>query len=229
MKRKTIIILLSSLLILVTVISSCAKVGAPSPDASQNSDSSQTQSTQDRIAELEAKILTLIQNQQLSDTERRQEIASLTAELEKLKAIDKGTNSEDNSQSEDESESDTQPSNTFKYTIDGGRAIITEINTNSESVNIPSSIDGYPVYSIGSEALSSKTVKSVVISSGIEKLDWFAFRNCISLSSISIPNSVTSIGYGAFDNVSKSFTIKCQKNSFAHQYAQSYGLTYDIT
>jgi len=227
MKRK-IIVILSSLLTVVALISSCAKTGSQSSRPSDGSNSSDTQSSQERIAELEAKILTLIQSQQLSDAERKKEIDALTAELERLKA-----NSSKPAESEPddtgESENDSTPVNTFKYTLDGNRAIITEITTVSDSVNIPASIDGYQVYAIGTEALSSKTIKSVVISSGIEKLDWFAFRNCISLSSITIPSSVISIGYGAFDNVSKNLTIKCQKDSFAHQYAQSYGLTYDIS
>ena len=227
MKRKSIIVILSSVLILVAIISSCAKMNSPTP--SDSNDNSDSQSSKDKISELEAKILTLIQNQELSDSERQREIATLKSELEKLKSDDKdsSSNTEDNSSSD--SNDEETPPNTFKYKLDSGKAIITEINTTSESVNIPASIDGYQVYAIGSEALSSKTVKNVVISSGIEKLDWFAFRNCIALSTVTVPSSVSSIGYGAFDNVSKSLTIKCQKNSFAHQYAQSYGLTYDIT
>lgn len=227
MKRKAIIVLLSSILILAALISSCSRVGSPSSPAGSD-EGSDSQSNQDRISELEAKILTLIQNQQLSDSERQKEISTLKSEIERLKS--EGNKSPDESKDkESDDESQELPANTFKYTLDAGRAIITEITAASDSVNIPSTIDGYAVYAIGSEALNSKTVKSVVLSSGIEKLDWFAFRNCISLSSITIPSSVTSIGYGAFDNVSKSFTVKCQKDSFAHQYAQSYGLTYDIT
>ena len=227
MKRKAIIVLLSSILIIAALISSCSRVGSSSSPAGSD-EGSDSQSNQDRISELEAKILTLIQNQQLSDSERQKEISTLKSEIERLKS--EGNKSPDESKDkESDDESQELPANTFKYTLDAGRAIITEISTTSDSVNIPSTIDGYAVYSIGSEALNSKTVKSVVLSSGIEKLDWFAFRNCISLSSITVPSSVTSIGYGAFDNVSKSFTIKCQKDSFAHQYAQSYGLTYDIT
>ena len=227
MKRK-IIIILSSILIVTALISSCARTGSPS-SSSDDGESSDGTSSQDRISELEAKLLTLIQNQELSDTERKKEIDALTKELEKLKSTSSSNKAENESEENSESEQDTAPANTFKYTLDGNRAIITEITTVSDSVNIPSTIDGYQVYSIGTEALSSKTVKTVVISNGIEKLDWFAFRNCISLSSITVPSSVTSIGYGAFDNVSKGFTIKCVKDSFAHQYAQSYGLTYDIT
>ena len=228
MKRK-IIIFLSSILIITALISSCARTGSSPSSSNGGDESSDTASSQDRISELEAKLLTLIQNQELSDTERKKEIDALTKELEKLKSTSSSNEAEDKNEENSESEQNTAPANTFKYTLDGNRAIITEITTVSDSVNIPSSIDGYQVYSIGTEALSSKTVKTVVISNGIEKLDWFAFRNCISLSSITIPSSVTSIGYGAFDNVSRGLTIKCAKDSFAHQYAQSYGLTYDIT
>ena len=227
MKKKAIIILLSSILIIAALISSCTSLKSPS--TSDSNSPSGSQADQDKISALEAKILTLIENQQLSDAERQKEISKLKSEIEQLKSESNKSPSGSESKDESENESTDPPSNTFKYTVNEGKAIITEITAVSDSVNIPSTIDGYAVYAIGSEALSSKTVKTVVISSGIEKLDWFAFRNCISLSSISIPSSVTSIGYGAFDNVSKSLTIKCQKNSFAHQYAQSYGLTYDIT
>jgi hypothetical protein len=205
--------------------------GQPQDSLSTESEKS---SDAEKIKELEEKILTLIQDQKLNEAERRQEIAELSAKLEKLKAESKKeTNQQSNTDANEESSLGTAPSTndnpTFKYMLDGGRAVITEISPKEDTITIPSTIDGYSVYAIGSEALSSKIVTEVVISEGIEKLDWFAFRNCISLSSVTIPDSVTSIGYGAFDNAHKGFTINCSKNSFAHMYAQSYGLTYDIT
>ena len=93
---------------------------------------------------------------------------------------------------------------------------------------IPSEIDGYPVIAIGDSAFSSQTLKSVIVSNGIEKLDWFAFRDCPALISITLPDSVTSIGYSAFAPQSKSFTIYCHNDSFAHKYAKSYGWSYAI-
>ena len=196
MKKKNILIVMSLLIILLTVISSCnSQVPTPSATGVPTSTSDEA-----RIKELEAQIVMLMQNQQLSDNERKQEIAALEAKIEKLKATEPPT----------PLPSESEAPKSFTYTV-------------------PASVDGYQVYSIGSDALTSSKIKSVIISSGIEKLDWFAFRNCINLSSVSIPDSVTSIGYGAFDNTSRSLTIRCSRDSFAHKYAQSYGITYDIT
>ena len=215
MKKKPFLIAISLLVILMTVISSC-NMQPQSP-----SDTDETQPTEDntRIKELEAQLILLMQNQQLSDNERKQEISKLEAEIEKLKAT--GT--------EAPSESGTEAPKTLSYIVENGKAVITSININEESVTIPAVIDGYQVSAIGSDAIKSQSLKKVIISSGIEKIDWFAFRNCISLTSVSIPDSVISIGYGAFDNTSKSLTISCNRDSFAHKYAQSYGITYDIT
>lgn len=217
MKRKNIVIIVSLLIILLTAISACT-ASVPTPTQTEKPTSV---SDTEKIAELEEKILLLVQSQELSNSERKKQIEALEAEIKKLK--------EESSQTEPEKPEETSKPQIFKYTLENGKAIITSISSNDESITIPSSIDGYQVISVGSQALSSNSVKSVVISSGIEKLDWFAFSGCASLSSVSIPDSVLSIGYGAFDNTAKALTIHCSRDSFAHKYAQSYGITYDIT
>ena len=215
MKRKPFIIAISLLVILITLISSCGtQLQVPS-----GSDTTQVGTSEERIKELEAQIITLMQSQQLSDNERKQELSKLKAEIEKLKKTE----------TEQATQAATEAQKTISYTVEDGKAIITSININEESVTIPAVIDGYQVSAIGNDVISSQTLKKVIISSGIEKIDWFAFRNCSSLSHISIPDSIVSIGYGAFDNTSRSLTIICNRNSFAHKYAQSYGITYDIT
>ena len=221
MKKKNIIILLSLFIILLTVISAC-NVQTPAP-----SDTQAPSATEDsaKIKELENQIILLMQNQQLSDNERKKEIAALEEEIKKLKEEKKETSQI----IQTEAPTETEAPKVFKYVIEGGKAVITSIDSDEEIIVIPATIDGYRVYSIGSEALRSALVKQVVISEGIEKLDWFAFRNCIALSSVTIPASVTSIGYGSFDNTARGLTIVCARDSFAHRYAQSYGLTYDIT
>ena len=39
-----------------------------------------------------------------------------------------------------------------------------------------------------------------MVPDGVRTLKTYAFKDCISLSSITIPNSVTSVGSGAFEN-----------------------------
>ncbi len=64
----------------------------------------------------------------------------------------------------------------FTYTISNGQATITGYTGNGGDVVIPSSIDGYPVATINK----------------------YAFENCWGLTSVTIPDSVTSIGSWAF-------------------------------
>ncbi len=65
----------------------------------------------------------------------------------------------------------------FTYTDDGTSITITEYPTSEiGAVVIPATIAGKPVNSIG----------------------YYAFSNCYGLTSVSIPKSVTSIGFSAF-------------------------------
>lgn len=225
MKKKSIIIILSAVIVLSTILSACSLgVLGKDPSGTDAATTPTGNESEARIKELEAKIVALIQNQQISDSESQKQINALKAELEALKS-----KKDENSTDQTDTPTDTDAQSTFKYTLVNGLATITAINTNEENIVIPSMIDGYRVSAIGSEALSSTSIKSITISAGIEKLDWFAFKNCPALSSVSIPDSISSIGYGAFENSSPSLIIRCSRDSFAHRYAQSYGLTYDIT
>ena len=225
MKKKSIIIILSAVIVLSTILSACSLgVLGKDPSGTDAATTPTGNESEARIKELEAKIVALIQNQQISEGESQKQINALKAELEALKS-----KKDENSTDKEDTSTDTDAQSTFKYTLVNGLATITAINTNEENIVIPSIIDGYRVNAIGSEALSSRNIKSITISAGIEKLDWFAFKNCPALSSVSIPDSISSIGYGAFENSSPSLIIRCSRDSFAHRYAQSYGLTYDIT
>ena len=72
----------------------------------------------------------------------------------------------------------------------------------SGNVVIPESVtyngNTYSVTSIGNSAFSMSTVTSVTIPNSVTSIGKFALSLCTHLTSVTIPNSVTSIGYQAF-------------------------------
>ena len=120
------------------------------------------------------------------------------------------------------------------YTVDSSNNVkITEIelSTGQNTVDIPATIDGKPVTSIGERAFQScSELTSITIPNGVTSIEtgafWgcsgltsitipssvtfighFAFRSCYGLTSVTIPSSVTSIGISAFENCSELTTI----------------------
>ena len=116
----------------------------------------------------------------------------------------------------------------FLYRTENGNAIITGFTEDVTSLVIPAAIDGYPVIAVGEGAFRSSSLQSVIVSAGITRLDWFAFYQCASLTQITLPNSVTSIGHSVFDGCSPSLSIYCAEASFAHTYCKSYGIRYTL-
>ena len=137
-------------------------------------------------------------------------------------------NKNTNNNNSNNNEENTLPTGKFLYNIDGEFATITGYTGSEERLVIPAMIDGYTVREIADSAFSSNQLKSIIITNGIEKIGWFAFQNCPTLIAITIPDSVSSIGYSAFPTQSKNFTIYCSNNSFAQQYAKSYGISYTV-
>lgn len=117
------------------------------------------------------------------------------------------------------------PESLYRYTLsDNGYATVTSYLGSEETVVIPSSLGGCPVIAIGEEAFRNGSAVSVVIPSGVRRVDWFAFEGCYRLSSVTLPDSVVAIEYGAFDLCAPTLTFTCSENSYAAGYAQSYGI-----
>ena len=92
-------------------------------------------------------------------------------------------------------------SNKVKYNIYNDEVTITGYAGTETELVIPSTIAGFPVTAIGSNAFSNySTLRSVTIPSSVVTIGYSAFRNCSNLSEICIKNGVTTIGFGAFEN-----------------------------
>ncbi|MBQ7505442.1 MAG: leucine-rich repeat protein [Ruminococcus sp.] len=85
------------------------------------------------------------------------------------------------------------------FTFDSSTGTITRYNGTDTVVDIPSTIGGVSVTSIGDYAFYSKTaVTSVIIPNSVISIGTYAFYYCTSLTDVTIPNGVTNIGDCAF-------------------------------
>lgn len=91
--------------------------------------------------------------------------------------------------------------NTFDFNLTTGT--ITKYNGTDTVVVIPSKINGITVETIGHTAFRYSSVTSVTIPDSVTSIHDSAFAYCSSLTNISIPNSVTAIGSFAFEGCTK--------------------------
>ena len=90
----------------------------------------------------------------------------------------------------------------FTYTInspDTNTVTLAGYTGSDDTVVIPSSIEGYPVTTIGASAFSKYySLISITIPDSVTTIGYSAFSCCTHLTNITIPASVTSIGNSAF-------------------------------
>ena len=99
----------------------------------------------------------------------------------------------------------------FKFTPDNTAVIVNNYKCKGTAadVTIPSRYKGKPVTTIGNAAFRDSSVTSVTIPDSVTAIHDCAFENCSELTNISIPNSVTYIGFSAFAHCTslKSITL----------------------
>lgn len=91
----------------------------------------------------------------------------------------------------------------FEFILNNTAVIVTRYNGTAADVTIPSCYKGKPVTAINNAAFPNSAVTSVTIPDSVTSIPDAAFVNCSQLTNISIPNSVTSIGSFAFEGCTK--------------------------
>lgn len=109
-------------------------------------------------------------------------------------------------------EYDAKTSGDFNYAeVDGG-AIILKYNGDKKDVTLPSQIANKPVVEIGSDIFDSDTrLENIVIPNTVKKINDYAFQYS-GIKTITIPDSVTSIGKGVFKGCAYLSSIKIPNN-----------------
>ena len=99
----------------------------------------------------------------------------------------------------------------FEFILNNTAVIVTNYKCKGTAadVTIPSRYKGKPVTAINNAAFPNSAVTSVTIPDSVTSIPDAAFVNCSQLTNISIPNSVTYIGFSAFDGCAslKSITL----------------------
>ena len=89
------------------------------------------------------------------------------------------------------------------YLLDDGSAEITAYRGNAWKINVPDTLDGTRVTSIGDSAFNLCGMRSIRLPEGLERIGNFAFSGCSSLVNVDLPDSVREIHDDAFEGCSK--------------------------
>lgn len=87
------------------------------------------------------------------------------------------------------------------YSVNNNTISITRyMGSGGGAVNIPETINGITVTSIGDNAFNTRatTVTNITLPNTITSIGRYAFNGCTSITSLTIPNSVTNVGFDAF-------------------------------
>ena len=190
------------LLLLTLALGGCERVAAAAADAdaAEAKETAQTQESAEdyraRVAALENELWQLRQTQQ---TAGQQTAATVEEEP-------------------------TEAGMTFTYRVENGAATVTGYRGNTAFVQVPATLDGYPVIKIGQRAFEGTDVTVVELPESVREVDWFAFYGCARLLYVTLPAGVERMGYAVFDEC-PCVTVLCDSGSYAEQYAKSYGLS----
>ena len=108
-------------------------------------------------------------------------------------------------------ESETIDGNTWEYTVDNGEATITSVRVTggSATVVVPSTIgDGIPVVAIGdSVGQHDGNIKSLTIPDSVRSIGYMSFYNCYNMTNLTISAGLGSLGERVFEECRQLATI----------------------
>ena len=97
----------------------------------------------------------------------------------------------------------------FNYVTNSGKITIIKYTGPGGAVAIPETIDGLPVIAVADKAFfSTAKLTSVAIPESVTSVGNSVFANCRLLIEVTLPNSITHIGSGAFSNCVSLTTMK---------------------
>ena len=209
---KPIRLMLTALACVLLFVGCRASNGAGEADETKQEPSENLQAYREVILQLQREIESL-------RAEQAKQVAEYEAEIDALEYLLASVSaSQTPSNTPDESASD------YTYAVRDGGVVITSYLGTGTRVQIPESIDGYPVVAIGESAFRNSKVEQVILPTGVKTIDWFAFYGSYRLQSVALPDSVTTIEYGAFELCSSALKFTCSSDSYAAKYAASYGI-----
>lgn len=173
------------------------------------------------VLDLQDEILALKQQHYVDTFAYEQTIAQLEAQLGALDTDVSAKPEQPTNQPEQ-----APPASEFTYEVKNGTATLTSYTGDATDVIVPSEMDGYAVTALGEGLFKDSNVTSVTLPASVTSIGWFAFYGCAALQTVTLGEAVTTIGYAAFDGCPKSMTICGATGSYAEKYAASYGLQF---
>ena len=92
----------------------------------------------------------------------------------------------------------------YRYTVENGEATITEYIGTDANVTIPGTIGGKPVVAIGTDAFADQlTLKSVTLPDSVTRIEFGAFFRCGALESVTLGEGISEIDALVFSHCDK--------------------------
>ena len=199
-KRAVSLLIVMLLLIGSLPVSIMAKTSESSNDGSITIDLTQTDETVEEILNNISGLNALANGEKNTEERYEEKKSKEYIDVEKVE-IEQPIEKKAESNLESSIQAET-PTSDFEYEISNDEVIITYYTGNATEVAIPAEIEGCPVTSIGFRAFEYCSLTSIIIPDSVTSIEDHAFVDCDSLTSITIPDSVTSIGSHAFGDCS---------------------------